>query len=242
MLKLSRLVWLQGIIIALLTLHLLACGDNQQTADTDSMDPSPGQAPPATAEKESTAKSPGKAAACHPRMQKLMDALPTASVLEGLAQTERDCSGQQVTARVTYGSGESRLISFDLAALQYSESIADSLGPEAGQALLDNLRAVTEAKIETNRALVKVVAANTQAGMSSMSNAEQALLPREVILPNGAKAMISAVDGGEWEMTALFEDRYLLLITWLDTQQDHNTDQAAAMFSRLAKQVAYEKL
>ena len=54
--------------------------------------------------------------------------------------------------------------------------------------------------------------------------------------------MISTQDGNDWELDAVMSERHMLVMHWLNNSKPASTDEAAAAFARLAKEVQFEKL
>ncbi|MDQ8038363.1 MAG: hypothetical protein REI12_13135 [Pedobacter sp.] len=202
------------------------------------------EAPPAAQEDAVTAAQYPDAAAplnCHPQLQKLVDALPGKAEIEGQKITGRECRSGM--ASITYGNGEPVLVSYELTALQYAETDLEPLGQKGGQELLDNLRKTMETKIVVSESLLKGAKATAgDASVDVMKPEERLQLPREITLPNGAKAMISTQDGNDWELDAVMSERHMLVMHWLNNSKPASTDEAAAAFARLAKEVQFEKL
>lgn len=194
--------------------------------------------------KESPAESAAAAAAevnCHPQLQKLMDALPAKAEIEGQQITGRDCRSGM--ASVTYGNGEPLLVSFELTALHYAETDLEPLGTRGGQDVLDNLRKTMETRIVVNESLLKAAAASADNdAVAALKPGERQQLPREITLPNGAKAMISTQDGNDWELDSVMSERHMLVMHWLDNSKPATTDEAEAAFARLVKEVRFDKL
>lgn len=221
----SRMMKVSGL---LLVVALAACSKKDE--------------PPAAAE-AGVATTPAAVTevACHPQLQKLMAALPDKTDIEGQKVTDRSCKNGVVA--LSYGSGEPLFISYELTALQYAETDLEALGERGGQELLDNLRKTMEVKYTVLESRLKpAVAASASRAVEAMSPALQALQPREITLPNGAKAMVSTTDGSSWELDSVMSDRHMLVISWADARKDSNTDEAVAALSRLAAEVHYEKL
>ncbi|MGH8492180.1 MAG: hypothetical protein ACRERR_03595 [Moraxellaceae bacterium] len=185
--------------------------------------------------------APAAALSCHPQLQKLVEALPVKADIEGQKITGRECRSGM--ASVTYGNGEPVLVSFELTALQYPETDLEPLGPKGGQDVLDNLRKTMETKIMVSESLLKGAAASANnPAVNTLKPEEQLQLPREITLPNGVRAMISTQDGSDWELDAVMSDRHMLVLHWLDNRKPASTDEAAAVFTRLAKEVQFDKL
>lgn len=222
-----RVIWRTGAVVLLL-LGLGACSKKE---------------PPAPDASEATGGVATAAAAlnCHPALQKLMEALPVAHEMNGQKETARDCKSGMVF--VAYGTGEPYAISFELTALKYAESDLEPMGEKGGQDLLDNLRKTMEVKytlLESQIHTAKLTAGD--ASVDVMSPTERAQLPREVTLPNGVKAIVSRVDGNGWELASVMSDRHMLVMRWSDASKESTTDEAAAVFGKLAAAVAYDKL
>lgn len=217
-------VMLRKSALALLVLGLAGCNKKEPTV-TDPIAPEP------------VVVTEAGGVSCHLQLQKLMDALPSKAEVEGQKITGRDCKSGM--ASITYGSGEPIYIRFELTALKYPESDLEPLGARSGQDLLDGLRKTMEAKIVVNESLLKVAG---DPGMSSMSAAQRAELPRQITLPNGVKAIANTDGGGSWELDSVMSDRHMLVIQWSDSRKDSNADEAVAALSKLAAEVHYEKL
>lgn len=218
-------------VLGLAVLALSACSKKEEAA-------------PAVPEDAVTAAQYPDAAAplnCHPQLQKLVDALPAKTEIDGQKITGRECRSGM--ASVTYGNGEPVLVSFELTALRYPETDLEPMGPKSGQELLDNLRKTMETRIVVSESLLKGAAATAgNAAVDVMKPEERQQLPREITLPNGAKAMISTQDGNDWELDAVMSERHMLVMHWLNNSKPASTDEAAAAFARLSKEVQFNKL
>lgn len=218
-------------VLALAVLALSACSKKEEAA-------------PAVQEDAVTAAQSPDAAAplnCHPQLQRLVAALPAKAEIDGQKITGRECRSGM--ASVTYGNGEPLLVSYELTALQYPETDLEPMGPKSGQELLDNLRKTMETKIVVSESLLKGAKATAgDASTDVMKPEERLQLPREITLPNGARAMISTQDGNDWELDAVMSERHMLVMHWLNNSKPASTDEAAAAFARLGKEVQFDKL
>lgn len=218
------------VVLGLAVLILAACSKHEDAAK-------------AATESMEAAASAAKVS-CHPQLQKLMDVLPAKAEIEGQQITGRDCRSGM--ASVTYGNGEPLLVSFELTALQYAETDLEPLGARGGQDVLDNLRKTMETRIVVNESLLKAAAASAASdAVDALKPGEHQQLPREITLPNGAKAMISTQDGNDWELDSVMSERHMLVMHWLNNNKNSRpttTDEAEAAFTRLVKEVRFDRL
>lgn len=224
----NRDVLQRFVIAALAVLALSACSKKEEAA-------------PAVQEDAVTAAQYPDAAAplqCHPQLQKLVNVLPAKAEIDGQKITGRECRSGM--ASVTYGNGEPVLVRFELTALQYPETDLEPLGPKSGQELLDNLRKTMEVKYTVLESQLKTAEVSGAGG--AINPSQHAQLPREITLPNGAKAMVATEDGSNWELDSVLSERHMLVITWADTRKSSNADEAVAALGRLAGEVHYERL
>lgn len=179
-------------------------------------------------------------APCPAKLQKLMEALPARTELEGQKESDRGCKSS--AAWVVYGKGDPGYLRFELNALRYEDADLGAIPPQAGQELLDNLRKTMEVAIVVSESRLNGTMATAGDPIVVTPPRQRAQLPREVALPNGIKAMVSKVNDGEWTLQSVLSDDHMLQISYSSSDKDITTDGAASVLARLAREVNYAGL
>lgn len=174
------------------------------------------------------------------RLATLLDALPQAPQMDGLAETYRGCESP-MTANLQYES-EQRAIIYTLSVLHVEQADLPGQG-DTWQGLLDMNRQAIESLIATQQAMMDVGGKDVAKGAPDpLTEEERDRLPRTLVLPNGASATLFN-DGGDWTLVSVMQDRYILRIDLLGyLSQAGNTDAAEKLVMARVADIDFARL
>ena len=174
------------------------------------------------------------------RLATLLEALPQAAEMDGMAETYRGCESP-MTANLQYESDQ-RAIIYTLSVLRAEQADLPGQG-DTWQGLLDMNRQAIESLIATQQAMMDVGGKDVVKGAPDpLTEEERDRLPRTLVLPNGASATLFS-DGSDWTLVSLMQDRYILRIDLLGyLSQAGDTDAAEKLAMARVADIDFARL